>query len=122
MDRTATEKIGQARGTDFGLDIQRIRDDFPMLKTKVNGKQMIYFDSAATNYKPQCVIDRLSELYSSKYAKTQESHTFSEEMTLLFEETRAKVAKFINAKGPEEVIFTTGSTQGINMVANGFAR
>jgi hypothetical protein len=72
MDRTATEKIGQARGTDFGLDIQRIRDDFPMLKTKVNGKQMIYFDSAATNYKPQCVIDRLSELYSSKYAKTQE--------------------------------------------------
>jgi cysteine desulfurase/selenocysteine lyase len=105
-----------------GLDIDKIRDDFPMLKTQVNGMPLIYFDSAATNHKPQVVIDHLMDLYTRKYGKTQEKHTFSEKMTAAFEETRYKFAELIHAGSPEQIVFTTGSTQGINMVANGFAR
>jgi cysteine desulfurase/selenocysteine lyase len=107
---------------DQGLDLKQIRADFPMLQTKVEGKTLIYFDTAATNHKPQVVIDKLTELYTEKYAKILENHTFSEMMTEAFDSTRSKVAKFIGAKQPEEIVFTTGSTQGINIIANGFGR
>jgi cysteine desulfurase/selenocysteine lyase len=107
---------------NHGLNIDRIKKDFPMLQTEVNCKQLIYFDTAATNHKPQVVIDKLHELYTMKYGKTQESHTYSQLMTKAFDETRLKVANFIGAVQPEEVVFTTGSTQGINIVANGFGR
>jgi cysteine desulfurase/selenocysteine lyase len=107
---------------DQGLDIDSIRNDFPMLQTKVNGKQLIYFDTAATNHKPQVVIDKLQELYTAKYGKTEENHTFGKMMTTAFEETRSKMAEFMGANSPEEVVFTTGSTQGINIIANGFGR
>lgn len=93
-----------------------------MFKTKVNGKPLVYFDSAATNHKPQVVIDRLVELYSKQYGKTQENHTFSQIITKAFEETREKTASLIGAKSAEEIVFTTGSTQGINIVANGFSK
>jgi len=96
--------------------------DFPMLQTRVNGKPLIYFDTAATNHKPQVVIDKLQELYTAKYAKTEENHTLSQMMTKAFEETRLKVAEFLGAEAPENIVFTTGSTQGINIVANGFGR
>jgi len=111
-----------ATGKNQSLDIQKIRSEFPMFKTKVNGKPLVYFDSAATNHKPQVVIDRLVELYSKQYGKTQENHTFSQIITKAFEETREKTASLIGAKSAEEIVFTTGSTQGINIVANGFSK
>lgn len=111
-----------ATGKNQSLDIQKIRSEFPMFKTKVNGKPLVYFDSAATNHKPQVVIDRLVELYSKQYGKTQENHTFSQIITKAFEETREKTASLIGAKSAEEIVFTTGSTEGINIVANGFAK
>jgi len=107
---------------DQGLDTQKIRNDFPMSKVEVNGKPLVYFDSAATNQKPQVVIDRLIELYTRQYGKTEENHTFSKLMTSWYEETRSKAAKFLGAKAPEEIIFTKGSTDGINIIANGFAK
>lgn len=111
-----------ATGKNQGLDIQKIRSEFPMFKTKVNGKPLVYFDSAATNHKPQVVIDRLIQLYTKQYGKIQENHTFSQIMTKAFEETREKTARLIGAKSAQEIVFTTGSTQGINIVANGFAK
>jgi cysteine desulfurase/selenocysteine lyase len=111
-----------ATGRNQSLDIEKIRGDFPMLNTEVKGKKLIYFDSAATNHKPQVVIDRLNELYTCKYGKTDEGHTFSQLMTEAFEETRAKTAKMIGAPNASEIIFTTGSTHGINIIANGFGR
>jgi cysteine desulfurase/selenocysteine lyase len=111
-----------ATGTNQGLDIQRIRNDFPMLKVEVNGKPLVYFDSAATNQKPQVVIDRLTELYTRQYGKTEEKHTFSQMMTSAYEETRSKAANFLGAKSAEEIVFTKGSTDGINIIANGFAK
>jgi len=111
-----------ATGKNQDLDIQKIRYDFPMLKTEVNGKPMIYMDSAATNHKPQVVIDKLTQLYTKQYGKTEENHTFSQMMTQAFEKTREKVANLIGAQRPEEIVFTTGSTEGINIIANGFAK
>lgn len=100
-----------ATGINQGLNIQKIQDDFPMCKIKVNGKALVYFDSAETNHKPQVVIDRLAELYDKKYAKTDENHTFSQFMTEAFEDTRKKTAAFIRADSPDEIVFTSGSTQ-----------
>src|SRR4051812_44239085 len=111
-----------ATGKKQGLDLKKIRNDFPMLKTKVHGKPLVYFDSAATNHKPQVVIDRMAELYTGQYGKTNEDHTFSKMMTEAFNETRMKVAKLIGAAAKEEIIFTRGTTDGINIIANGFAR
>ena len=111
-----------ATGKKQGLDVNRIRADFPMLNHEMNGKRLIYFDSAATNHKPQVVIDRLVELYTSQYAKPQEAHPLSEYMTFEMENTRAKIADFIKASDTKEIVFTKNSTEGINIVANGFAR
>jgi cysteine desulfurase/selenocysteine lyase len=121
MKNGTTEEIVMAVNNQ-GLDIEEIRMEFPMLQTKVNGKPLVYFDTAATNHKPQVVIDKIQELYTVKYAKTEEKHTFSQVMTMAFNETRSKVAAFIDAERIEEIVFTTGCTQGVNIVANGFGR
>ncbi len=118
----ATQDETLATGKNQGLDIEKIRKDFPMSRAKINGKPLVYFDSAATNHKPQVVIDKLAELYEKKYAKTEENHTYSRQMTQAFDETRKKAAKFIGATTAEEIVFTTGSTEGINIIANGFAK
>jgi cysteine desulfurase/selenocysteine lyase len=119
---TTVEDNNLATGNNQGIDIEKIRKDFPILKTRVNGKPLVYYDSAATNHKPQIVIDRLKDLYARQYGKTNEKHTFSKRMTRDFEQTREKAAAFIGAGKTEEIVFTTGSTQGINIIANGFAR
>lgn len=111
-----------ATGKKQGLDINNIRADFPMLNHKKNGKQLIYFDSAATNQKPQILINRLVQLYTNEYAKPQEQHELSKAMTSEFEKTRKKVADFIKASSEKEIVFTKNATEGINIVANGFAR
>jgi len=109
-----------ATGLNQGLDIDQIRKDFPMTEVEVKGKKLIYFDSAATNHKPGVVVDRLRDLYVNKYGKTEESHNFSQQMTQAFEDTRSKAASMIGASSPDEIVFTTGSTHGINTVAHGF--
>src|SRR4051812_13253699 len=110
-----------ARATDYGLNVEQIRADFPMLAQKQHGKPLIYFDSAATNHKPQVVIDTLNRLYTSAYGKPQENHIYSREMTKAVEETRSKVAKFLGASS-REIVFTSGCTESTNIIAQGFGR
>lgn len=111
-----------ATGKKQGLDIKSIREDFPMLQHKINGKTLIYFDSAATNHKPKAVINRLMQLYTTMYAKPQEEHTVSKEMTSEVEKSRSALAAFINASDSKEIIFTKNCTEAINIVAQGFGR
>jgi cysteine desulfurase/selenocysteine lyase len=108
---------------ETAFDVMRIREDFPILKTLVRGKPLIYLDNAATTQKPQQVIDSLSEYYSSTNSNIHRGvHTLSEKATREFEEARVKVKKFINAASEKEIIFTRGTTESINLVANSFGR
>lgn len=100
------------------LNIQKIRTDFPILDQKVNGKSLVYFDNAATTQKPQVVIDAISEYYTGYNANIHRGiHYLAEKATTAFEATRTTVQKFINADSKEEVIFTYGTTDSINLVS-----
>ncbi len=104
------------------LNIQKIRTDFPILTQKVNGKSLIYFDNGATSQKPQVVIDAISKYYEEINANIHRGvHTLSQLATDAYEVSRAKMQAHINAKNAYEVIFTSGTTHSINIVANGFA-
>jgi cysteine desulfurase/selenocysteine lyase len=104
------------------LDLQKIRADFPILSQKVNGKPLVYFDNGATSQKPQVVIDAISKYYQEINANIHRGvHTLSQLATDAYEQSRGKIQNHINAKFPHEVIFTSGTTHGINAVANGFA-
>jgi len=103
------------------LDIQKIRADFPILSEKVNGKTLVYFDNGATSQKPQVVIDAISKYYQEINANIHRGvHTLSQLATDAYEISRGKIQNHINAKFSHEVIFTSGTTFGINLVANGF--
>ena len=91
-----------------------------MLAREVNGKPLVYLDSTATSQKPRQMIERLSEIYSHKYARVEEGHTLSQEATKFFEGTRAKVAKLINAAAPREIVFCRGATEALNLVSRCF--
>lgn len=105
------------------LDIEKIRSQFPILHQKVNGKPLIYFDNAASNQKPRIVLDALMEYYLHDHANIHRGiHTLAERATAAYEETRRAVATFINAREPEEIIFTKGTTEGINLVAAAYGR
>src|SRR5205823_1102364 len=99
-----------------------IRADFPMLQQQINGRPLVYLDSAATSHKPRQMMDKLVEGYSTQYGKIRESTTFSQKMTDAYEEARQKVATMINAADASEVVFVKNCTEGINVVANGFER
>ena len=104
------------------LDLQKIRADFPILTQKVNGKPLVYFDNGATAQKPQVVIDAISKYYSEINANIHRGvHTLSQLATDAYEESRGKIQRHLNAKHAHEIIFTAGTTHGINAVANGFA-
>jgi cysteine desulfurase/selenocysteine lyase len=104
------------------LDIQKIRADFPILTQKVNGKPLVYFDNGATSQKPQVVIDAISKYYQEINANIHRGvHTLSQLATNAYETSRGKIQQHINAKFTHEVLFTSGTTHGINLVANGFA-
>ena len=105
------------------LDVQKIRKDFPILSRKVNGKPLIYFDSGATAQKPKQVIDAITKYYSEQNANIHRGvHTLSQEITTAYENARATIQKHINAKHAHEIIFTSGTTESINLVASGFAK
>ena len=104
------------------LDIQKIRADFPILNQKVNGKPLVYFDNGATSQKPQIVIDAEVKYYQEINANIHRGvHTLSQLATDAYEVSRGKVQQHINAKFAHEVLFTSGTTFGINLVTNGFA-
>lgn len=104
------------------FDIQSVRADFPILKEKVNGKPLVYFDNAATAQKPKVVMDAITTYYDTINANIHRGvHTLSQLATDAYEEARKKVQRHINAAQDKEVLFTSGTTFGINLVANGFA-
>ena len=104
------------------IQIDKIREDFPILKRTVNGKPLVYFDNAATSQTPQVVIDTIVDYYSNYNANIHRGvHTLSQEATDKYEEARIKVQQHFNAKHSYEVILTAGTTHSINMVASGFA-
>ena len=104
------------------LDILSIRKDFPILNRKVNGYPLVYLDNAATSQTPQKVIDTIVDYYSRYNANIHRGvHTLSQEATDVYEQARQKVRKHFNAAKSHEIIFTSGTTHGINLVANGFA-
>lgn len=104
------------------LDIQSIRAEFPILSQKVNGKPLVYFDNAATSQKPKVVIDAISAYYEQINANIHRGvHKLSQLATDAYEISRSKIQHHINARHNHEVIFTSGTTHGINLVSNGFA-
>ncbi|MFT6746455.1 MAG: cysteine desulfurase/selenocysteine lyase [Glaciecola sp.] len=103
--------------------IQKLRADFPLLQQQVNGKDLVYFDNGATAQKPQIVLDQLEHYYTKLNANIHRGvHTLSQEATSKYEEARKKLQNYLNAEFEEEIIFTKGTTDGINLVANGFSR
>jgi len=104
------------------VELDEIRDDFPVLKQKVHGKPLIYFDNAATSQKPRVVIEALNDYYERYNANVHRGiHALAERATREYEKARERIAKFINAPSPEEVIFTHGTTEAINLIAYSWA-
>ena len=104
------------------FDIQKIRADFPILSRQVNGRPLVYFDNGATSQKPQVVIDAIAAYYQEINANIHRGvHTLSQLATDAYEASRVKIQQHINAQFPHEVLFTSGTTHGVNLVANGFA-
>ncbi len=105
------------------LDIQAIRADFPILTQTVNGKPLVYFDNAATSQKPQVVIDAILKYYAETNSNIHRGvHYLSQKATDAYEQSRQIIQKHINAQHDYEVIFTTGTTHSINIVASGFGK
>jgi len=107
--------------TNTKMDLTALRAQFPILHTEVNGKPLVYLDNGASSQKPQSVIDTISRYYEQENSNIHRGvHTLSANATVAYEEVRKKVQRFINAKHDHEVIFTSGTTGGINLVASSF--
>jgi cysteine desulfurase/selenocysteine lyase len=105
------------------FDVERVRADFPILQIEVEGMPLVYLDNAASSQMPQPVIDRLVHYQSTEHANIHRAvHTLSERATAAYEEARAKLQRFINAPDVREVIFTSGTTEAINLVMHGYGR
>lgn len=104
------------------IEPERIKSEFPILKAKVNNKPLVYLDSAASAQKPQDVLDALHRSYTTAYSNVHSGlHEMSMKATENIEKTRATVAKFLNAKSPNEIIFNSGATMGLNQISWGMA-
>ena len=103
------------------MNIYEIREQYPILSRTIEGKPLVYFDSAATSQTPRCVVDTITEMYYNHKSNVHRGvHTISQEATDRMEQTREKVRQFINAKSTSEIIFTRGTTEAINLVAASF--
>ena len=103
------------------MDIKNIKSEFPIFNQKINGKDLVYLDSANSSQKPKIVIDRISKFYETEYSNVGRSvHTLAVKATNRYEETREKVKNYINAKSSEEIVFCKGATDAINLVASSF--
>ena len=116
-------KRGGRSATALPYDIARIREDFPALQQSIRGKPLVYLDNAATTQKPQAVIDALVHYYTYDNSNVHRGvHTLATRATEAYEGARKKVASFINAAEPAEIVFVRGTTEGINLVARSFTR
>jgi cysteine desulfurase/selenocysteine lyase len=105
------------------LDVAAIRDEFPVLARRVHGKPLCYLDNAASSQRPQRVIDAVSGYYATSHANVHRGvHALSQEATDLFEGAREKLRRFVNARSTREIVFVRGTTEAINLVAQGYAR
>ena len=103
------------------MDIKNIKSEFPIFKQKINGKPLVYLDSANSSQKPKTVINRLSNFYETEFSNVGRSvHTLAVKATNRFEATRDMLKKYINAQHREEIIFTKGATESINLVASSY--
>jgi cysteine desulfurase/selenocysteine lyase len=110
-------------GAPAPLDVERVRQDFPILSERVRGKRLVYLDNAATTQKPRQVIDAVSHFYGAENSNIHRGvHYLSERATAAFEAVREKVARFLNAPSARQIIFTRGTTESINLVAQSFGR
>src|SRR3954469_11268395 len=109
--------------TNGSYDIARIRQDFPILSMQVYGKPLVYLDNAASAQKPNAVLDRMQQAYTSEYANVHRGlHYLANTATEAYEAARDKVAAFLNAGRREEIVFTRNATEAINLVAYTFGR
>jgi cysteine desulfurase/selenocysteine lyase len=105
------------------FDVQRVRQDFPILKQRFYGKPLVYLDNAASSQKPQAVIDAVSRFYSDDYANIHRGlHALSERATQAYEGARETVRQFLNAPAEQEIVFVRGTTEAINLLAQSYAR
>jgi cysteine desulfurase/selenocysteine lyase len=106
-----------------GFDVDKIREDFPVLKQKIHGKPLVYLDNAATSQKPRAVIDAIRKFYEVDCANIHRGvHELSQRSTAAYELTRSKVKRFLNARSTSEIIFVRGTTEGINLVTHSWGR
>jgi cysteine desulfurase/selenocysteine lyase len=109
--------------TNGSYDVARVREDFPILGMQIHGKPLVYLDNAASSQKPKAVLDRLTQAYTSEYSNVHRGlHYLANAATEGYEGARQKVASFLNAGRSEEIIFTRGATEAINLVAQTFGR
>ena len=103
------------------MDIKNLKSEFPIFKQKINGKQLVYLDSANSSQKPKLVIDRMSNFYETEFSNVGRSvHSLAVKATNRFEATRDILKRYINAQHREEIIFTKGATESINLVASSY--
>jgi cysteine desulfurase / selenocysteine lyase len=123
MTGSTTAARYTARADDRGFDVERIREDFPILKLKVNGKPLVFLDNAASSQMPQQVIDRYVRYRSSEHANIHRGvHYLSEVATREYEAVRGRVRALLNAKEEREIIYTSGTTDSINLVMHAYGR
>ena len=120
---TLSSEVGQALGLPRGFDVERIRQDFPVLKQTIHGKPLVYLDNAATAQKPLAVIEAIRRFHEVDCANIHRGvHELSQRSTAAYEETRSKVRRFLNARSNHEIIFVRGTTEGINLVTQTWGR
>ena len=118
-----TTRDAQAVSNNAPLDAAQVRKDFPILHQLVNGKPLVYLDNGATSQKPQCVIDALVRYYTTDNANVHRGvHTLSQRATDDYENARSKIRSFVNAASDQEIIYTRGTTESINLVAQTFGK
>ncbi len=119
----ATGEFRRAREQRNGLDVQRVREDFPILQQQIHGKPLVYLDNAASTQKPRAVLEAITRFYSTTNANVHRGvHSLSQEATRGFEEVRGKVARFVGAAESREIVFVRGATEAINLVAQSYGR
>ncbi len=126
MSREAKQDAGpqekQQAAREGGYDVTAVRRDFPILSRQVNGRPLVYLDNGASAQKPQAVIDAVANVYSHEYANVHRGlHHLSNELTAKYEAVRGTIARFLGARSEHEIVFTTGTTEGINMVSYAWA-
>ena len=115
---SSTAAVSSHVADDRCFNLARVREDFPILTQKINGKLLVYADNAATTQKPSVVIERLRHYYEHENANIHRGvHTLSEEATEAYEAARSTVKRFLNAKEDREIVFTRGTTEASDLVA-----